>query len=87
MTYEFLADGFEEVEALCPLDMLRRAGADIKTVSITSSKEITGAHGICVKADITLKDIDELPEMVILPGGMPGAKNLRGLPDYRRHLS
>ena len=77
MIYEFIADGFEEVEALCPLDMLRRAGADIKTVSITPSKEVTGSHAICVKADITLKEIDELPEMVILPGGMPGAKNLR----------
>ena len=59
MIYEFLADGFEEVEALTPLDMLRRAGADIKTVSITDSKEVTGAHGVAVKADI-LYDMDDL---------------------------
>ncbi len=77
MIYEFLADGFEEVEALTPLDMLRRAGADIKTVSITDSKEVTGAHGVAVKADMLISEATELPELVVLPGGMPGAKNLR----------
>lgn len=77
MIYEFLADGFEEVEALAPLDMLRRAGKEVRTVSIKSSKQVTGSHGITVTADITLKEIDVLPELVILPGGMPGAKNLR----------
>ncbi len=77
MIYEFLADGFEEVEALTPLDMLKRAGADIKTVSITENKAVTGSHGITVIADITLSEAKELPELVILPGGMPGASNLR----------
>ena len=77
MIYEFLADGFEEVEALTPLDMLRRAGADIKTVSITDSKEVAGAHGVTMKADRLLSELTDLPELVILPGGMPGAKNLR----------
>lgn len=77
MIYEFLADGFEEVEALTPLDMLIRAGALIKTVSITDKKEVRGAHGITVTADLAVSDARELPELVILPGGMPGALNLR----------
>ncbi|MBQ7125171.1 MAG: DJ-1/PfpI family protein [Clostridia bacterium] len=77
MIYEFLADGFEEVEALTPLDMLIRSGAEIKTVSITSSKEVVGAHGITVKADLTIDEVKEKPKLVILPGGIPGALNLR----------
>lgn len=78
MIYEFLADGFELVEAMTPVDMLRRAGADIKTVSIKSDKAVKASNGVTVIADITLSDIgDLLPDMVILPGGMPGASNLR----------
>lgn len=77
MIYEFLADGFEEVEALTPYDMLLRAGADIKTVSINGSKTVIGAHGIKLEADIVLNDATEIPSAVVLPGGMPGAKNLR----------
>lgn len=76
MVYMFLAEGFEEVEALCPLDIIRRAGVEIVTVGI-GGKNVKGAHGITVVADITDeefvgKDID----MVILPGGMPGTLNL-----------
>ena len=73
----FLADGFEEVEALCPLDILRRAGFEVTTVGIGGKDVIRGAHGIIVHADIP--DImyrDSAPEMLILPGGMPGSKNL-----------
>ncbi len=77
MIYEFFADGFEETEAVTPLDMLIRAGADIKTVSIGESKTVNGAHGIKIVADITIDEINSIPEMIILPGGMPGAKNLR----------
>lgn len=77
MVYLFLAEGFEEIEALCPIDMLRRAGIDIKSVSITDDKKVTGAHGISVMADITLADIDTSDaDMLVLPGGMPGTKNL-----------
>lgn len=78
MIYEFLADGFELVEAMTPVDMLRRAGADVKTVSITSDKAVRASNGVTVIADIVLSEMsDILPDMVILPGGMPGASNLR----------
>lgn len=76
MVYLFLANGFEEVEALCPLDILRRGGVKVATVGV-GGDEIVGSHGIHVMAD--LRDgfyRDAAPEMVILPGGMPGASNL-----------
>lgn len=76
MVYLFLANGFEEIEALAPLDLLRRAGVEVTTVGI-GGDVITGSHGITVHADIpdTLYT-DQSPEMVVLPGGMPGSKNL-----------
>ena len=75
--YEFLADGFEEIEALTPVDILRRGGVDITTVSINTTKEVRGAHGIVVTADILFRDADYLDaDLLLLPGGMPGAKNL-----------
>lgn len=76
MIYLFLAEGFEEVEALCPLDVIRRAGLEITTVGI-GTPIVRGSHGICVKADITDRDYsDAAPDAVILPGGMPGTLNL-----------
>ena len=77
MVYLFLADGFEEVEALCPLDLLRRAGMDVQTVGVTG-KYVTGAHAITVTADILPEDmvLDRALEMIVLPGGMPGTSNL-----------
>ena len=76
MIYMFLADGFEEVEALAPLDLMRRAGLSITTVGI-GGRDICGAHGITVKADIADKKFKcDDPKMIFLPGGMPGTLNL-----------
>ncbi|MBQ7173670.1 MAG: DJ-1/PfpI family protein [Clostridia bacterium] len=80
MVYLFLANGFEEIEALCPLDILRRGGVKVTTVGV-GAEEIVGSHGIHVLAD--MRDVfyrDPSPEMVILPGGMPGASNLDASP-------
>lgn len=76
MVYVFLAKGFEEIEALAPVDVLRRAGIAVKTVGVTG-KRVSGAHGISVNCDITISeaDFDEL-DGIILPGGMPGTTNL-----------
>jgi 4-methyl-5(b-hydroxyethyl)-thiazole monophosphate biosynthesis len=80
MIYMFLAEGFEEIEALCPLDLMRRAGLSVTTVGI-GGEYITGAHAITIRADITDRDFyahsaQNETEMVFLPGGMPGTLNL-----------
>jgi 4-methyl-5(b-hydroxyethyl)-thiazole monophosphate biosynthesis len=79
MVLEVLATGFEEIEALTPVDVLRRAGVDVKTVAVGGDgKTVVGAHGIAVEADLTMDEallIDSF-DMIILPGGMPGSKNL-----------
>ena len=77
MIYVFLAEGFEETEAIAPIDLLRRSGRNVITVGV-GNKTIKGSHGIPVTADITAEEIslnDEL-EMIVLPGGMPGTINL-----------
>ncbi|MBR3576819.1 MAG: DJ-1/PfpI family protein [Clostridia bacterium] len=76
MIYVFLAEGFEEIEALATVDILRRAGMDVGTVSVTGEREVTGAHAITVTADITEINLDDV-DAVILPGGMPGTLNLK----------
>ena len=77
MIYVFLANGFEEIEALTPVDVLLRAGFEVKTVAVGDSKTVIGAHGISVIADICESEfIDADPEAIILPGGMPGTTNL-----------
>ena len=76
MFYVFLAEGFEEVEALAPVDMMRRAKLEVKTVGVTGS-EVTGSHKITVKPDIMLNEVKpEEIDGVVLPGGMPGTLNL-----------
>lgn len=76
MVYVFLADGFEEIEALTPVDVLRRAGIETKTVGVTG-KTVTGSHGISVNCDIEISNADTKDlDAVILPGGLPGADYL-----------
>lgn len=73
-----LAPGFEEIEAITIIDVLRRAELDVRVVG-TEGLDVTGAHAITVRADATLDDVDEATEWaaVVLPGGIPGATNLR----------
>ncbi|MBU5312588.1 DJ-1/PfpI family protein [Tissierella carlieri] len=75
----FLAEGFEEVEALTVVDYLRRKDINVDTVSITEDNEVKGAHEIVVLADKTINDIKDIDDYdaVIIPGGLPGATNLR----------
>lgn len=76
-SFLFLAAGFEEIEALTAVDVLRRANIPVKTVSITESLQVTGAHGITVKADVLYDNtLFDNPAWLILPGGLPGADNL-----------
>ena len=76
MVYVHLAEGFEEIEALTVVDLLRRAGIEVNTVSI-GDLLVTGAHGISVKADMLIDDARYSQcQMIVLPGGMPGSKNL-----------
>ena len=96
MIYTFLADGFEEIEALCPIDMLRRAGLEETTIAVHPDPQhgdrlVTGSHGIGVMADRSYTEMAAQPvpddlEMVILPGGMPGAKHLDGSALVERYL-
>ncbi len=73
----FLADGFEETEALCPVDVMRRAGLDVVTAGV-AGEMVTSSHGVTVKADTALSDLDEKEEFAaaFCPGGMPGSVNL-----------
>lgn len=91
MIIEFLADGFEEIEALTPVDVLRRAGLDVKTVAVgkEGSRTVCGSHGIEVTADLTMTEAVRTcsaPEMIVLPGGMPGARNLDADGDVDRFI-
>ena len=78
MVYVFLANGFEEIEALGFVDILRRAEIEVNTVSIYKTKEVCGSHGIKVISDITSDLINKSElDAVVLPGGMPGTLNLQ----------
>ena len=77
MVYMFLGTGFEETEAIAPLDLLRRAGVEVKTVGL-NGPVITGSHGIGIVADMEIADLDiSDAEMVILPGGLGGVASIR----------
>lgn len=75
--YVHLAEGFEEIEAITVVDVLRRADLAVETVSVTGIKEVTGSHKITVRADRVFEEIDyEKGVMIVIPGGMPGTTNL-----------
>ncbi|MCD7956515.1 MAG: DJ-1/PfpI family protein [Lachnospiraceae bacterium] len=75
--YIFLADGFEEIEGLTVVDLLRRAGVPIQMVSISESRKVKGSHGIEITADLLFDEIDaNAAQMFVLPGGMPGTTHL-----------
>lgn len=77
MVTVFLAEGFEEIEALTVVDLLRRAKIETDMVTIGDNKQVTGSHGITVMADKLLQEVDfEQTKMIVLPGGMPGTTNL-----------
>lgn len=78
MVYMMLGTGFEETEAVAPLDLMRRAGVEVLTVGVTG-KTVTGSHGLSVCADITLEEMDlTAMDMIVLPGGMGGVAALKG---------
>ena len=77
--YVFLADGFEDIEALIPIDVLRRGGVDVITVSTTEDIIVESAHGVGIRADLMFTACDfSDADLLMLPGGMPGASNLDG---------
>ncbi len=75
--YVFLAEGFEEMEAVTPVDLLRRVGVDAQLVSITGERMVTGAHGVRYQADLLFDEIEPNADALILPGGMPGTLHLQ----------
>jgi len=86
--FVFLATGFEEIEAIAPIDIFRRANLDVVTVSISNTKEVCGAHGITVFADALFADTDfNSADLLFLPGGMPGTKNLDASEVLKRLIS
>lgn len=85
--YEFIAPGTEEIEALTVVDVLRRAGIDIQTVSILPTPEVTLSHGVTIVCDTTIGDADlSDADMLLLPGGLPGATNLNECQPLREAL-
>ncbi len=85
MVYVFLADGFEEMEAIAPIDILRRAGVKVTTVGVGSMTP-TGAHGVTMMADISEEIFfpDDNTQAIVLPGGMPGTQNLESSETVKR---
>ena len=86
MVYVYLGEGFEEIEALTCVDLLRRAEIEVSTVSV-GERIVTGAHGIKVTADmlITEASMDKC-QMIVLPGGMPGTLNLQNSPTLSSYI-
>lgn len=75
--YLFLADGFEVIEAFTPIDVLKRGGVDVVTVSLSEDRSVTSSHNIVTaSADITVSEVKDDADVIILPGGYPGYENL-----------
>ncbi len=82
-----LAEGFEETEAISIIDVLRRAGLAVKVVSVTGKKEVTGSHQIRISADALFEEVDySAVDMIVLPGGKQGAKNLNAHSGLREKI-
>ena len=82
-----LAEGFEEIEAISIIDVLRRAEFDVTVVSMNKSPEVTGSHEITVKTDKLFEDLEyDNIDMIVLPGGMPGAANLKAHSGLREQI-
>jgi len=80
-----LAEGFEEIEAITIIDILRRAEMEVITISITTKLEVTGSHKIKIIADQLFKDTNyDTVDMIVLPGGMPGAENLNNHSGFKK---
>lgn len=77
MVTVFLAEGFEEIEAITPIDVLRRAGVELRICSITDSLTVRGAHGMSFVCDTTLSRLEGAEAVILLPGGMPGTLHLK----------
>lgn len=87
-TYVFLADGFEEMEALASVDILRRADIAVQTVSVMTDRTVVGAHGVPVVADVLMADHDFADaSLVLLPGGLPGATTLNECEPLRQLIA
>lgn len=87
MIFIHLAEGFEEVEAVTTLDILRRAGLQAAFVSMNGAKKVTGTHNITLEADYTFEEADyDSCDMLVLPGGLPGAYNLRDHKGLRQRI-
>ena len=82
-----LAEGFEEIEAVTIIDVLRRGGLNVNTVSVTGKLQVTGSHQIEIRADLLFEEVDYSQGiMIILPGGMPGAKHLNDHPGLKSRI-
>lgn len=85
--YVFMANGFEDIEAIGTIDILRRGGVDVKTVSITGDYAVESAHGISIEADMKFEEADfNDADALVLPGGLPGATNLNDHEGVRNAL-
>ena len=86
--YEFLANGFEEIEALAPVDILRRGGVEVHTVSVTGSEFVESSHGITIKADLLFTRPEDYrdADLLMIPGGMPGSTNLNAHEGVRQAM-